>query len=100
MKKKLTEEEFARAVSRLSIGAQTRSIGWGVLVEGRPQMEYVKATGLSKGAVSQAVNRIWRSAESHVPEGMTRVTAVLPERQAYIVKRWAEDAKRSAKGSK
>ena len=30
--------------------------------------------------------------EKNLPKGYVRVSAVLPEHQAYIVKKWAEDA--------
>lgn len=95
MKKRLTEAQFREAVKGLEIGKQTREIAWGVLVEGKKQAEYVTALGVTKGAVWQAVERVW---EAHMakslPEGYERVTAVLPEHQAFIVKKWAEDAKK------
>ena len=49
--------------------------------------------GLTKGAVSQAVSRVWAVAGEVLPQGFERVTAVLPEHQAFIVKRWEADAK-------
>lgn len=93
MKKRLTEAKFQAAIKGLEIGQQTIDIARGVLVEGRPQAEYVTALGLTKGAVSQAVNRVWKEAKELLPEGFERVTAVLPEHQAFIVKRWETDAK-------
>ena len=62
MKKRLTEAQFQAAIKGLEIGQQTIDIARGVLVDGRPQAEFV-------------------------------VTAVLPEHQAFIVKRWEADAK-------
>jgi len=95
MKKRLTEAQFLEAIKGLEIGKQTREIARGVLVEGKKQAEYVTALGVTKGAVWQAVERVW---EAHMikalPEGFERVTAVLPEHQAFIVKKWAEDAKK------
>ena len=95
MKKRLTEAQFLEAIKGLKIGKQTREIARGVLVEGKKQAEYVTALGVTKGAVWQAVERVW---EAHItkalPEGFERVTAVLPEHQAFIVKKWAEDAKK------
>jgi len=35
--------------------------------------------------------------KSSVPEGYERVTAVLPEHQAFIVRKWAEEAKKKTK---
>jgi len=94
MKKRLNEVQFKTAVASLSIGQQTLEIARGVLVEGRPQADFVEALGLSKGAVSQAVTRVWVAAQAQLPQGMERVTAVLPAHQAFIVKRWAADAKK------
>ncbi|EDP8962510.1 transcriptional regulator, partial [Salmonella enterica subsp. enterica] len=48
-----------------------------------------------RGAVSQAVHRVWTAFEDkNLPEGYARVTAVLPEHQAYIVRKWEADAKK------
>ncbi len=94
MKKRLTEAQFQAAIKGLEIGQQTVNIAHGVLVHGRPQAEYVTSLGLTKGAVSQAVNRVWVAAGNQLPEGYARVTAVLPEHQAFIVKKWEADAKR------
>lgn len=93
MKKQLSEDRFQKAINGLEIGQQTIDIARGVLVEGRPQAEFVTLLGLSKGAVSQAVSRVWAAAGEALPEGLERVTAVLPEHQAFIVKRWEADAK-------
>lgn len=94
MKKRLTEAQFQAAIKDLDVGQQTIDIAHGVLVEGRLQAEFAVLRGLSKGAVSQAVNRVWTAAGGMVPEGFERVTAVLPEHQAFIVKKWEADAKR------
>ena len=93
MKKQLTEAQFQAAVSRLDVGQQTVTIARAVLVEGQPQSVFVDSLGLSKGAVSQSVNRVWVASQETPPAGYERVTAVLPEHQAFIVKKWAEDAK-------
>lgn len=94
MKKRLTEAQFQAAIKSLEVGQQTIDIAHGVLVEGRPQATFVAALGLSKGAVSQAVNRVWAATKGNLPEGFERVAAVLPEHQAFIVKKWAADAKK------
>ena len=66
-----------------------------MLVEGEPQTSFVSSLQLSRGAVSQAVNRVWAAFEAaNLPQGYLRVSAVLPEYQAYIVKKWADDAKK------
>jgi len=100
MKKQLSEAEFQAAIKGLDVGQQTIEIARGVLVEGQQQSSFVKSLGLTRGAVSQAVQRIWAAFETKsLPEGYELVSAVLPEHQAYIVKKWAQDAarKREAK---
>lgn len=94
MKERLTEAQFKEVIKGLGIGQQTIDIARAVLVEGRPQMEFVTALGLSKGAVSQAVNRVWAAVEKQIPKGFERVTAILPEHQAFIVKKWEADLRR------
>ena len=93
MTKRLTEAQFREAIRGLAIGQQTIEIARGVLVEGRPQAEYVAAAGVTKGAVWQAVRRVWEASQAIPPPGFERVTALLPEHQAFIVKKWAADAK-------
>jgi hypothetical protein len=93
MKKQLTEDQFRASIKGLDVGAQTLEIARGVLVEGRQQVSFVQALGLSRGAVSQAVQRVWAAFEANsLPDGYERVSAVLPEHQAYIVKKWAGEA--------
>lgn len=93
-KKRLTPEEFERVVSKLDrISDQTREIAYGVLVEGRRQVEFVKATGLTKGAIWQAVQRIWKAHLDSPNEGQRRVTAILPEHQAFLVEQWTKKGK-------
>jgi hypothetical protein len=93
MKKRLTEAQFQGAIKDLEVGQQTIEIARAVLVDGKPQAGFVKALGLTKGAVSQAVQRVWTAFEnSNLPQGYERVTAILPEHQAYTVKKWAEEA--------
>ncbi|EHW3975396.1 transcriptional regulator [Salmonella enterica] len=93
-KKRLTNEVFARVTRSLNVGKQTLDIAYGVLVEGRPQKYFVETLGISRGAVSQAVNRVWDAYKQEVPDGFVRIEVVLPERQAFIVKKWADEAKR------
>lgn len=94
MKKQLTEAQFQQAIKELGVGPQTLEIAHGVLVEGKPQAEFVALLGVTKGAVNQAVKRVWDAHKALAPKGYERVTAILPEHQAFIVKKWAEDAKR------
>jgi hypothetical protein len=94
MKKRLSEAQFQEAIKGLDVGQQTLKIARGVLVDGKPQVAFVAELGLTKGAVSQAVNRVWTTAQEALPAGFERVTAVLPSHRAFIVKQWAKDAKR------
>ena len=75
----------------LEIGQQTIDIARGVLVDGRPQAEFVTSLGLTKG---QCRRRSVAFGAAGALEGFERVTAVLPEHQAFIVKKWEADAKR------
>jgi TrfB plasmid transcriptional repressor len=96
MKKRLSEAQFREAIKGLDVGHQTIDIARGVLVEGVPQASFVSTLRLSRGAISQAVHRVWAAHEArNLPEGYERVTAVLPEHQAFIVKKWAEAAKKT-----
>ena len=63
MKKRLTEPQFQEAIKGLDVGAQTLEIARGVLIDGKPQKEFATALGLSRGAISQAVNRVWAAHE-------------------------------------
>ena len=93
MKKRLSEAQFQACVNGLEVGQQTIEIARGVLVEGKPQTTFATSLGLTRGAVSQAVNRVWAAHEAkNLPAGYERVSAVLPEYQAFIVRKWAEDA--------
>jgi hypothetical protein len=94
MKKRLTPEQFNAAIQGLEVGQQTIDIARGVLVDGKSQATFVAALGLTKGAVSQAVGRVWAAFQRTCPEGFERVTVILPAHQAYIVKKWAKDARK------
>jgi len=97
-KKRLTETEFLEAVEGLDVGSQTLTIARGVLVEGRRQSEFAQTLGLSKGAISQAVGRVWSAHQAkNMPDGYERVCAVLPEYRAFLVRKWNEEAKRRLK---
>ncbi|WP_066335844.1 TrfB-related DNA-binding protein [Azohydromonas lata] len=91
-KKRLTLHEFELAVQSLDAGERTRQIAKGVLVHGRSQQEFVAEMGITKGAVSQAVTRVWRAAQRVLPDGLQRVTVSLPAHQVEIVKKWEKQA--------
>ncbi len=93
MKKRLTEPQFQEAIKGLDVGSKTLDIAHGVLIDGKPQKDFAASLGLSRGAISQAVNRVWAAhEENNLPQGYVRVSAILPEHRAFIVKKWAEDA--------
>lgn len=93
MSKRLTEQEFQDAIATLDVGPQTQDIAHGVLVEGRQQSEYVTKYGLTRSAVSQAVNRVFSAAQFPVPEGYQRITVVVTDLQAYQAYQWDRAAK-------
>ncbi|WP_343463285.1 TrfB-related DNA-binding protein [Pantoea sp.] len=93
-KKHLTGEQFQRVTRGLNVGQQTLDIAYGVLVQGKPQKVFAETLSISRGAVSQAVNRVWEAYKQEVPDGYVRLEVILPERQAFIVKKWADEAKR------
>jgi len=93
IKKQLSETQYQECIKGLKVGKQTLEIAHGVLVDGKKQIMFVKELGLSIGAVSQAVNRVWIAHKAKsLPKGYGMVSAVLPEYQVYIVEKWAQIA--------
>ena len=93
MRKQMTEAQFQHAIKNLDVGEQTLLIAHGVLVQGMAQTAFIASLGISRGAVSQAVRRVWSAFEaSNIPDGHERIEAILPARQAYIVRKWAAEA--------
>jgi hypothetical protein len=90
--KRLTPEQFELAVRDLNVGEKTIYIAEAVLVQGRPQTELRDELKLSKGAVSQAVDRVWQAAQHLLPQGLLRITATLPPHQVRIVRQWEKQA--------
>ena len=100
MRKQMTEAQFRQTIKDLDVGEQTLLIARGVLVLGMAQTAFVSSLGISKGAASQAVSRVWKAfVANNIPIGFERVEAVLPTHQAYIVRKWAAEAakKRNSK---
>jgi hypothetical protein len=97
--KRMTRDQFIQATSRLTMGASTLEIAEGVLVDGKSQSDYARAKQITRGAVSQIVNRVWKIhlKAINIPDNFVEVTAVLPEHQAFIVKQWEKEALRSHK---
>jgi len=102
MAKRMSKDEFREAIKGLDIGPQNLDIAEGVLVLGEQQTVYMEKYGLSRGAVSQTVNRVRKAHQELLinRSGMERVTVVLPEHQAFIVKKWAEDALKRKRNEK
>ena len=90
LEKQLTGNQFRLATEGLPMGQKNIAIARAVLVEGRKQSELAAQYGLTKGAVSQVVAKVWQA--SQVPAGYERVSVVLPEFQAFQVKQWAAAA--------
>jgi hypothetical protein len=90
--KRLTLDQFELAIQDLDVGERTRRIAESVLVQGRAQAELVAELQLSKGAVSQAVDRVWQAAQHLLPDGLQRITVTLPPHQVRIVKQWEKQA--------
>ena len=88
MEKRLTLAQFEQVVLDMKLSDKTVEIAKAVLVEGKPQSDLVKATQLTKGAISQAVKKVWRTYELMALEG-EEISVVLPPQKAYIVKQWA-----------
>ncbi|MDD5112914.1 MAG: TrfB-related DNA-binding protein [Methylobacter sp.] len=101
MKKQLSEAQYQDCIKGLKVGNQTLEIAHGVLVEGKRQIVFVRKLGLSTGAVSQAVNRVWAAHKlKSLPKGYRLVSAVLPEYQVYIVEKWAQIAAKNRESKK
>lgn len=94
--KRLGLEQFNEAIKSLSIGEQAVSITRAVMVDGAKQLDQARVYGITRGAVSQAVNRVWLAAEQSklnaLPAGYEKLTVILPEHRAFIVKKWASEA--------
>jgi hypothetical protein len=89
MKHRLTEAQWLEAVQQLGVGDRTRQISHDVLVHGRAQKELAEQYGLTPGAVSQAVQRVFRAyAERDLPAGLDRLKDRLTPHQLFQVKRW------------
>lgn len=93
MKKRLTELQFEDAIKGLDAGCQTIEIARGVLVHGESQTSYAKKFGLTRGAVSQAVERVYSRAKT-LPDGYEKITAILPAHKAFVVRKWEEESKK------
>ena len=101
MDKRLTEEEFRRAISRIKkIGDKQADAAYGVLVLGRQQKEYAGKYGCTKSNISQTVKRVYEAHSANsgrgeqIPPGYKLVVAILPIAQAYQVEQWDAAARK------
>ncbi|WP_036990819.1 TrfB-related DNA-binding protein [Metapseudomonas furukawaii] len=97
--KRLSEEQFSRIVqlpNLMQMSEQTRHIAYRCLVKGEQQSALAKELNLTRGAISQTVNRVWNAC----PPGYVLVTALITEEQAFQVKQWENAALKAIKGTK
>ncbi|WP_407290547.1 TrfB-related DNA-binding protein [Klebsiella quasipneumoniae] len=59
---------YCKELRSLNVGKQTLDIAYGVLVEGDRRKYFVETLDISRGAVSQAVNRVWDAYKQRVPQ--------------------------------
>lgn len=91
--KKLTRKEFDAAVSRSKLGDRARLMAKRVLVGNETYASVAEENGVTYQAVNHHVNAIWKlhvDSQDLLP-GQVRVTAILPEDKAAIVREWERD---------
>ncbi|MCK9709848.1 TrfB-related DNA-binding protein [Pseudomonas syringae] len=95
MKRTMTAAQFEQATKNLDMSERSKEIAFGVLVEGRTQAEFAQKLNVTPGAISQIIARVWKPFEQQmsVPIGFQRVSVILPEHQAFIVKKWSRAAR-------
>lgn len=97
--KRLSPDEFARAIDGLSIAERPAAMARAVMVDGQSQADCARIMGVSRNAVHLAVNRIWEAHQA-VPDGFERVTAVLPKHEASVVRSWHERAPQKSESAR
>lgn len=98
--RRLTLSQFENAIQSLSVGQRTIDIAKAVLVDGLRQRDQAANYGITGGAVSQIVKKVWDAAQdaaqdAKIPAGYEEITVVLPEQRAFLVKKWASEAEKS-----
>lgn len=94
----MSEEQFrtiAQHQSLAGVSKQRIEIAYKHLVLGIKQTVLAEEYGLTKGAVNQAVNRVW----SVGPPGYEVITALVTEQQADVIRKWEQEAKKAIKGN-
>lgn len=89
-KQRLSESAFLAAIQPMArLSEQSVAIARAILVEGKSQKSQADEYGLSRGVVSNLVNRIYKAAkpaQPALPRGFQRVELVLPEKLVPVAK--------------
>lgn len=95
-RRRLKADEFKAATERLTISARSEQMARRVLVEGDLQATVANEYGVTVGAVSHQIRRIWQAhcEMQEVPPGHERITAVIPTEKAEIVRTWERESRR------
>nr|AAX19279.1 KorA-like protein [Sinorhizobium meliloti] len=93
----MTKRDFEAAVKRLQISERGIDMARRVLVGGEAQSLVATDYGVTLGAVTHQVSRVWRTYVDalEVPPDHERVSAVLPKDKAEIVRTWERDSRRN-----
>ncbi|MCG7556054.1 MULTISPECIES: TrfB-related DNA-binding protein [Pseudoalteromonas] len=97
-KLKISEADFLNYRSKSSLSEKTLDIAYSGLVLGVANKDIAEKFEVTKGAVTQAIARVKKDMGlTLIPSGFERVTAILPEHQAYQVRLWEEKASNKIK---
>ena len=94
-KRSLTKRQFDQALARTALGSRSAEMAREVLVGGASASSVADKYQVTPSAVGQHVRAVWQAhtESSELPQGYTRITAVVTEEQAAIVRSWERDAK-------
>lgn len=94
-KRSLTKKQFDQALARSSLGTRSADMAREALVAGAALSAVAAKYGVTPSAVGQHVRAVWEAhvASSEIPPGYTRITALITEEQASIVRSWEREAK-------
>lgn len=91
--KRLSLEEFEEAAATLSMNARTRAIAKRVLVHGHSQADLAQHYGVTAGAISQSVGRVWKAHQAIMPRGFERLEVLLLTARVPLVRQWDSEAR-------
>lgn len=99
IRRHMNKRDFEATIKRLEISERGVEMARRVLVGGERQSDIATEFGITNGAVSHQVNRVWRAYVDtlEIPPGYERVTVVLPADKAAIVKTWAREQDRRSR---